>query len=180
MHLLAGDVVSWWRHWLGQHVTMAPGATVKGFVSEGSLYFMNGIAAMFLGISLMFTLLLARKWQAFLQHSKGFRAEFHALALPRALALPVVGLAIIVAMGIIPGEGSLWSDLLMVAVAIMYLFQGVAFCMPWWQREGPPHGGWRPLYIGLLVLPSLLVQGLALVGVASSLADFRTPRPPPA
>lgn len=158
---------------------MVSGATVKGFVSEGSLYFMNGIAAMFLGISLMLTLLLARKWQAFLHHSKAFRAEFHALALPRVLALPVVGLAIIVAMGVVPGEGSLWGDLLMVAIA-MYLFQGVAILYALVAAKGGSLWWLAPLYIGLLVLPSLLIQGLALVGVASSLADFRTPRLPPA
>lgn len=36
MHLLTGNVIIWWRHWLEQHVTMVSGATVEGFV-EGRL-----------------------------------------------------------------------------------------------------------------------------------------------
>lgn len=176
-HLLTGDVTTWWRQWLEQHVALVPGATVQGFIDEGSLSFMNGIVAMFFGVSLMLTLLLARKWQAFLHHSTAFRAEFHALSLPRALTLPVIGLAVMVALKVVPGVGSLWVDLLIVAV-MMYLFQGVATLYALTATKGLSSWWLAPLYLGLLILPSLMIQGLALVGIAGSLADFRTPNLP--
>lgn len=177
MHLFTDNVSAWWRHWLEQHVALVPGATVQGFVDEGSLSFMNGIVAMFFGISLMLTLLLARKWHALLHHSRAFRAEFHALSLPRMLALPVIGLAVMVAMEIVPGGGSLWADLLMVAV-LMYLFQGVATLYALVAAKGWSAWCLAPLYFGVLVLPSLMIQGLALVGMAGSLAEVKAPTSP--
>lgn len=132
---------------------------------------------MFFGISLMLTLLLTRKWQTFLHRSPAFRAEFHALSLPRILVLPVIVLAVMVAMEIVPGGGSLWADLLMVAVMV-YLFQGVATLYAVVAAKGWSAWWLAPLYFGLLILPSLMIQGLALVGMAGSLADFRTPNSP--
>jgi hypothetical protein len=174
VHLLTGDVTTWWRQWLERHIALVPGATVQGFIDEGSLVFMNGIVTMFFGVSLMLTLLSARKWQAFLHNSTVFRAEFHALSLPRALVLPVIGLAVMVAMKIVPGAGSLWVDLLIVAV-MMYLFQGIATLYTLAAAKGLSAWWLAPLYLGLLIFPSLMIQGLALVGMAGSLADFKIP-----
>lgn len=173
MHLLTDNVIIWWRQWLEQHVALVPGATVQGFIDEGALSFMNGIVTMFFGVSLMLTLLVARKWQAFLHHSTAFQAEFHALRLPRSLVLPVIGVAALVAMKILPGAGSLWVDLLIVAV-MLYLFQGVASLYALVAARGLSAWWVAPLYLGLLILPSLTIEGLALVGMVSSLIDFRT------
>ncbi|BAW79607.1 hypothetical conserved protein [Candidatus Nitrosoglobus terrae] len=172
-HLFIDDVTLWWKQWLEQHVTLVPGATVQEFIDEGSLAFMNGIVSLFFSASLMFTLLLARKWQSFLHHSTEFQAEFRALRLPRSLALLVIGLAIMVTLKVIPGAGSLWVDLLIVAI-MMYLFQGIAVLYALVTGKGLSAWWLTPLYIGLLFLPSLIIGGLALAGMADSLVSFKS------
>jgi hypothetical protein len=79
-----------------------------------------------------------------------------------------------VAMKIVPGAGSLWVDLLIVAV-MMYLFQGIATLYTLAAAKGLSAWWLAPLYFGLLIFPSLMIQGLALVGMAGSLADFKIP-----
>lgn len=172
MHLLTGNVVLWWRHWLERHVGIVAGATVEGFVEEGSLPFINGIVTVFFGISLMLTLLFARRWHMVLHRTETFRTEFQALTLPRTLALPVIGLAVLVVLGVVPGEGTLWGDLLMVAI-MMYLFQGLALLYALTAAAGISTLWVTPVYVGFFILPLLLIQGLAIIGVAGSVADFR-------
>jgi hypothetical protein len=58
---------------------------------------------------------------------------------------------------------------------MMYLFQGIATLYTLVAAKGLSAWWLAPLYLGLLILPSLMIQGLALVGMAGSLADFKIP-----
>jgi len=169
MHWITGDVVEFWRSWLGRAVAAVPGATVQGFERDGTLRLMNGLIAVMYGFALMFSLLCARWLQSLLYNPGGFGHEFQRLRLPR-LALPAI-------VGTIWAAGAaspiLVADFLMVAVMV-YFFAGlavvhglVAIRRLHWAWSAPP-------YVALFFAPQYAIVGLALVGAVDALIDFRT------
>lgn len=168
MHWVTGDVVAFWQSWLKRAVAAVPGATVQGFERDGTLRLMNGLVAVLYGFAMMFSLLCARWLQSLVYNPGGFGREFQRLRLPR-LALPVI-------VGAIWASGSvsqtLVADLLMVAI-MMYFFVGLAVVhgLVTIRRL---HWGWSaPPYVALAFAPQYALVGLALVGAADALIDFR-------
>lgn len=168
MHWVTGDVVAFWRSWLGRAVAAVPGATVQGFERDGTLRLMNGLVAVLYGFALMFGLLCARWLQSLVYKPGGFGTEFQRLRLPR-LALPAIVGAIWASGAVSP---ILVADLLMVAV-MMYFFVGLAVVHGLVAARGL-HWGWSaPPYVALIFAPQYAVVGLALVGAVDALIDFR-------
>ncbi|CAH9019305.1 hypothetical protein [Candidatus Nitrosacidococcus sp. I8] len=170
-HFAADNMPLWWKKWLEQHISLVPGATVQGFVNEGALEFMDGFVAMFFEASLICTILLARKWQSFLNQATTFRTEFSNLKLPKILTGLVIILGILITVEILPGPGSVWVDLLMAAI-MLYFFQGIAALYAILISKGLS-GWWLiPLYIILFSAPALIIKGVALIGIIRSLVDL--------
>ncbi|CAB1276913.1 DUF2232 domain-containing protein [Candidatus Nitrosacidococcus tergens] len=170
-HSVADNMSLWWKKWLEQHISLVPGATVQGFVNEGALELMDGFVAMFFEASLICTVLLARKWQSFLNQATTFRTELSSLKLPRILTGLIVILGILITVEILPGPGSVWVDLLMVAI-MLYFFQGVAALYA--ILASKKLSGWWLilLYIALFSAPTLIIKGVALIGIIRSLVDL--------
>jgi hypothetical protein len=171
MRVVTGDVVAWWQQWwVAQNIDAFTGVTVDEVARQGGFAIMNGVTAVILIVNLMLTILLARWWQAILYKPGGFRAEFHALRLPRVLVLPIIVLGGLIFGGFVR-TGAL-TDLFMVAV-IMYLFQGLAVMHGVVGGRGLSPWLLVPIYAGLLLVPPFVIQGLALLGVVDSIIDFR-------
>lgn len=174
MHLLTHDVVAWWQQWVEQAINQAnlEGVTIDQVIQEGALVLMNGLVAMFLGINLMLTILLARWWQSLLYNPGGFAREFYALRLPRNLTFLVILIAGLVLTGIINIRGHILTDLFIVSV-MLYFFQGLAAMHGMAAARGISQRWVLPIYMGLFILPPYIIAGLAIVGVTDSLINFR-------
>jgi hypothetical protein len=180
MHILTGDVIAWWKQWAEQTIRQAniEGVTVEQITQEGMLALMNGLVAMFFGMNLMLTVLLARWWQALLYNPGGFIKEFCALRLPRNLSFLAILLAAVVLTGIIDSKGHVLTDLFIIMV-MLYLFQGLAAMHAMAAGRGRSQLWVLPIYIGLFILPPHVIVGLAMVGITDSLINLRGQPPAP-
>lgn len=178
MHIITGDATAWWQQWIEQAVSPAniEGIAVNQLIQQSAMALMNGLVAMFFGLSLMLTILLARWWQGLLYNPGGFAKEFRALRLPRSLTILVILLAAIVLSGMLGRGGYVLIDLFIIAI-MMYLFQGLAAMHGMVAIRGLSQWWLLPAYIGLFILPPHFIVGLAMIGVADSLINFRS-RPP--
>ncbi|MBS1212439.1 MAG: uncharacterized protein H6R26_1055 [Proteobacteria bacterium] len=168
MHLVTGDVVAFWQGWLSRAVAGVPGATVRGFETDGTLRLMNGLAALFLGLAVMLSLLLARWMQSILYYPGGFGVEFRALGLPRIVSLIVVA-ALLAAGGV---SQVMLVDLLMVAI-MMYFFVGLAVIHGIVNKRNLPWVWAAPPYLAVIFMPQYAMVGLAFLGVADAFIRFR-------
>ncbi len=172
MHVLFGDVVTWWQDWLSEAIKGVKGATLEGFEREGTLRLMNGLVALMFGVLCMVSVLISRWWQSLLYHPGGFAQEFRSLRLPIVL-LPVTIIVLLLASSI---SQIFLADLFMVAVMI-YFFQGLAV-MHGVLAKHSASGWWiAPIYLGLMLMPQYLLTGLALVGAADTIVRFRVISP---
>ncbi len=176
MHMLTNDVVAWWQRWAEQAISQAhiEGITIEQLTQEGALALMNGLVAMLVGINLMLIVLLARWWQSLLYNPGGFAKEFYALRLPRSLTMVVILIAALVLTGAINSRGHILTDLFIVSV-MLYLFQGLAAMHGMAAARKVSQRWVLPVYVGLFILPPHIIAGLAMVGVADSLVNFRSP-----
>lgn len=168
MHALTGDVVAFWRAWLGRAVAAVPGATVRGFEENDTVRLMNGFMAVLYGLSLMLSLLLGRWLQSLVYHPGGFGAEFRRLRPPR-LVLP---LAVAAVWGAGYGNRVLMTDLFMVAM-MLYFFVGLAVLHGVVAVRNLGWGWLAPVYLALVYFPQAALSGLALLGAVDSLVNFR-------
>lgn len=168
MHLITGDAVAWWKNWLEMALSGVEGARLKGFEQDDTLKLMNGLVAVVYCVSLMFTMLIARWWQAILYNPGGFREEFHALRLPR-MVLPAVVVILVLAGA---ASKALLSDLFMVCI-VMYFFQGLAIMHALVATQRFGWGGLIPVYAALVFVTQYVLMGLALLGALDNLVDFR-------
>jgi hypothetical protein len=169
MHLVIGDVVLWWAQWFQQAI---PGFSDQTGGEIGAVDFIrlaNGFAAMFLGFGAMFTLFFTRWMQAALFNPGGFSREFVAQKLPRTLLIGILVLLVVTG----SFNQQIMSDLFMVSL-MLYFFQGLGVLHALVvHRQLGRHWLIAP-YLGLFLLPQILVPGMALMGVADSIVDFRS------
>ena len=168
MHGLTGDVVIWWKSWLTSVVHRVPGAKIEGFEQDNTLQQLTGFASLFFTLAIILSLLLARWWQSTLFYAGGFKEEFHNLRLPRSIFLWVC-VAGLFCYFQLPALG---SDFLPVTVAICAI-QGLATIHGIVNSRGGKVSLILPLYVLLLLKPVHAGYGLALVGIADILFDFR-------
>lgn len=168
IELLSGDATAFWKSWLQHAVKGVRGATVQGFEENGTLVLMNGLMAFLVGASAYLTLLLARWWQSLLYNPDQFGPEFQRLRLPRT-ALAVAAALLVVAHF---GRPALQMHLLLVGI-MMYAFQGLAVVHGVVAQRGIGWTGWLPPYLALVFVPQFGAVGLAVLGAADALANFR-------
>lgn len=169
MYIAVGDVVAWWNEWILTAMPEVRNATTGDGGLDDDIRLFNGLVAMGLGFSAMLTLLYARWMQGMLFNPGGFAAEFIAIKLPRT----VLVLVLVVLIAARAYNQSMMKDLFMIAMMV-YFMTGIAvlhgvFVQYRWNRN------WLVApYIGLMFLPYILIPGLAILGAADSLIDFRS------
>ncbi|MGR6035454.1 MAG: DUF2232 domain-containing protein [Candidatus Nitrosoglobus sp.] len=174
MHLVTGDVTTWWQQWIEQVMSQAniEGITVEQLTQANALILMNGLVAMLFGLNLMLTILLARWWQGLLYNPGGFVKEFYALRLPRNFTFFVILLSAVVLTGVLDSKTHILTDLFIIAV-MMYLFQGLAAMHGMAAVRGLSQLWLLPVYLGLFFLPLDFIIGLATFGITDSLINLR-------
>lgn len=171
MHLIVGDVVTWWSDWFKVVITNVDGATFDSFEEEGVLRIFNGFVAMVAGLAGMMTVLLARWMQSFLYNPEGYKTEFVSLMLPKMM-LPVV-VAILFVAGMIKDE--LMADLFIVGV-VVYFFQGLATLHGLGTKKRWNKSWFAVPYLALMFVPQILIPGFAAFGALDTTMDFRAIR----
>ncbi len=169
-----GDVASWWQTLIENLIEnrQMGSPNIDLAIKQGSFELMNGFLTMVLGLSLILTILLARWWQALLYNPGGFRAEFHALSVPKSLAVAATALGALVFSGTV-ATSSIWVDLFMVSMMV-YLVQGLAVIHGMVGGRGLSSWWLAPIYVGLFFVPPHVILGLVMVGLVDSLVDFRS------
>jgi hypothetical protein len=174
--VLTDDVDGWWRDRLeafGRSLAEQGG----GFLTPEEIDLIAGMAHTFslvvFSLFLVLMLLLARWWQALLYNPNGFRAEFQALILPRALspiaALVAVGALLQLGNGI---DSGLASDFMIILV-VLFGIQGLAVIHHRVTKLNLSGAWLMGLYLLLVLLPHLVGTALAVVGIGDTFADFR-------
>lgn len=171
VHLWSGDPVGVWRAALEgglrpaleQMATGREPAQLDRLLDEMALV-MTALLAISLVVSSCLSLFVARWWQALLYNAGGFQREFHALRLERVFVLPAL---VLLAAGMM-AQGGLrqWLLELVAVVAVVYMFQGLAFVHRTVAARNA-HTGWLVAMYGLLVL--MLPQMGAALAVAGLL-----------
>ena len=125
-------------------------------------------------LGLISALLLARWWQSALFNPGGFREEFHALRLPRALVFAtMVGL---LGLLLVP---SFTSGAIRDAVILMlslYLFQGLSVMHYYFYTRGIPRIGSIGLYGTFFVLPHFILLFVTCVGLVNACVGWTPAR----
>ncbi|CAI8883289.1 hypothetical protein [Methylococcus capsulatus] len=168
IELISGDSAAFWKGWLQHAVKGVKGATVQGFEENGTLVLMNGLIPLLVGASAFLTLLLARWWQSLLYNPDQFGPEFQRLRLPRTALAAVVALLLLVHFL----RPALEMHILLVGIMI-YAFQGLAVVHGVVTQRGIGWTGWLPPYLALVFVPQFGAVGLAVLGAADALANFR-------
>lgn len=176
MHLAVGDVTQWWADWLERLVKALPPGTdlrMDDDTRRQLASVLTGVVGAATAVNVGATVLLARWWQGLLYNPGGFREEFQALRLPRAL-LPATGLAALLALlqGGTPGGSMLGAELLLLAT-VLYMFQGLAVVHRRLRGRTYAKGWLVLLYVTLALLPQYAVFLLGLIGASDVVLDFR-------
>lgn len=177
IHLFTADAVAFWRE--GLETMLRPAIEQSGLMTDPQQInlWLSEIARLFTGVvastlmlSLIFSLFIARWWQAMLYNAGGFRREFHTLRLSRKMALPmllVLGFALI-------GSGDtalMATDLLLVGLTL-YMIQGLSLAHGA-AAKFDAHMAWLvALYSLMLVAPPQVGVLLAAAGFASTWLNF--------
>lgn len=122
-----------------------------------------GAAYMFLSIML---LMLARWMQAALYNPGGFRQEFHRLRIEQKVALPLVGVMLLMNFGEFIPSGWVLYLVLPLVISGIALVHGVVA----WKKVP---GMWLVTFYLVLMLP-YMVQFLVLLALIDSWYDFRS------
>ena len=135
---------------------------------DSVLQMMPAIIAVGMMLSALIGLLLGRWWQAALYNPGGFAREFNQLRLGKVMAA-VTTLLMILAM-------SLDVKLLMllaVVLLVSYLIQGLALVHGIIDARGLNKAWLFGLYLGLFLLPQMVVLPLSVFGLTDAWIDFR-------
>lgn len=173
LRVFTGDVTVWWGQWL-DHVLAQSHVHVSQSARSSTLTVINGVVASSMGLSFVLMVLIARWWQAALYNPGGFRAEFHALRLPRLLAVPVLlAVAVLAVTGVqAAGPTGALLDVLFVATMV-YMFQGLAVAHGYVAARKLSVGWLVALYVGVFLAPPYAVMLLAAVGLSDAALDYR-------
>lgn len=175
MRLIYEDINLFWSQWLANTVKYVPGASVQGFVREGSLPFVNGLVSSMLTACMILTILISRWLQSTLYNPGAFFKEFCLLRIPKAAAW-IALLALLIYAGLTFGKGNILSELLMIA-AVAFTFQGLATLHNATQTLGLPRMWFLVAYLLLFLTPRFAISILSLAGLIDSFVDFRNRKP---
>jgi hypothetical protein len=175
-YLLPGSPAEFWNGQLQVLVTQfeesglmdrASAEAVAGQIAS----WMGGILAAGLFLQLVFSLLMARWWQALLFNPGGFQAEFHGFRISRILG--AIGLAAVALLVVpTPEMPELFRYLGVLMMAILFL-QGLAVAHGILAKTGSPQAWLVVLYLLLIFLMPQAVMVLATIGLVDVWIDFR-------
>ena len=128
---------------------------------------MTGFVTMAFLLNVIFSLFIARVWQAMLYNPGGFQQEFHGLQFGKKVAIFSL---VVATLALLPENiiGYISKDLLML-VMMIYVLQGVAVVHALVALKGL-HWAWL---IGLYLLVFLMSQLVAITGYIDTWLDFR-------
>jgi hypothetical protein len=144
-------------------------AATRAALVEGMAQWMTGTLAAAYFLQLVASLLLARWWQSLLYNPGGFRQEFHALRLSRALAAVAVPLF----------AGLFFAGLpellryLALPVAAAFFLQGLALAHGQLAAFNAGPGWLVGIYVLVVVAPPYAFMALTTAGYADAWMDFR-------
>lgn len=168
---LPADPHQWWLEQLQQFLERALGAEAVAEVPPEDLQtlarLMPGLLGLMSVAGLFVSLMLGRWWQALLYNPGGFRRDFHALSMGRALALAVVVLAGLGAAGLDVAANAALAGM---AAA---LFHGVAIVHALVAKLPQGILWLAPFYVLLVFMLPYLGLMLAVAGVLDTVLDFR-------
>lgn len=168
IQLYTGDAVLWWEQWLELAAYSIQGATIDSFESDGSLFLINGLVAVMLGLTSMMALLLARYLQSYQFNPGGFQDEFYNLYVPGSAFM---GGIVMLFMGYMISEFLVYD--LLAILTMMYAFQGLAIFHSNVAKKGHSHGFLVPVYLLLMIFPQHMFTGLAMLGLLDIFMNFR-------
>lgn len=172
-HLMVGDPAAWWKANFDEFFAQA----TESMMMDQQMVFqqnldtwagiMTGFVTMAFLLNVIFSLFIARSWQAMLYNPGGFRGEFHGLRFGKQLA--IVSL-VIASLALLPDSllVSISKDLLML-IMMIYVLQGIAVVHAIVGMKGL-HWAWL---VGLYVLVFLMPQFVAITGYIDTWMDFR-------
>lgn len=175
MHVFTGDVVEFWQDWIKNVIASIPKAKIPEVENQSVLRLWNGFVGLLYGVGLISALFIARWMQALAYYPGGFRMEFRELRLPRmALVIAVAAVWL----------GGLYDPILQgdwfIAAMLIFSVAGLATLLGYMAlRKFSP--SWNfPLYLTVILFPSLAIPGLAMIGAMDCFIDFRNQgkRPP--
>lgn len=130
--------------------------------------YMTGIVAAGFMLNIILCLIIGRAWQARLYNSGGFRREFLALRLGKALTLVFAALMVLAL--------TLHKEFVVGLLAlflVLYLFQGVAVVHAWVDAKGGS-SAWLVLFYALLVFVWQALAAVPLFGMMDAWIDVRS------
>ena len=171
-HLLVGDAALWWK----THFDALFAQAIEAMTLDQQMAFkenletwsaiMTGFVAMIVSLQVVFSLFIARSWQAVLYNPGGFRQEFRGLRFGKQIA--IVSLVIVILTFIPSFIAAISADLLML-VLMLYVLQGVAAIHAIAGMKGL---NW-PWLLGFYLVVILAPQLVAIAGYADTWLDFR-------
>jgi hypothetical protein len=172
-HMTVGDTVLWWREILDKvfaETLEQPGMAEMGLMLENTPQFMTALMATAFFVSMIFSVFLARWWQAALYNPGGFREEFYAIRLSTPAA--AIGSLLMVWAAISSSPGSFAIDLAII-VGMYASVSGIAL-VHHWVATTSANKSWLILMYLLLafVAPQILVV-LAILGFADAWLNIR-------
>ena len=172
-HMAVGDTVMWWREMLDRvfaETLAQPGMAEMGLMLENTPQFMTALMATAFFVSMVFSVCLARWWQATLYNPGGFREEFQAIRLNTPTA--IVGSLMMVGAAISSSPGSFAIDLAII-VGMFASIAGIALVHHWVATTSANKSWLILLYLLLaFVAPQILVI-LAILGFADAWLNIR-------
>ncbi|MCI0506917.1 MAG: hypothetical protein L0Z73_12515 [Gammaproteobacteria bacterium] len=172
-HLIVGDTAAWWQSNFDEFFAQA----TESMMMDQQMVFkqnletwsaiMTGFVTMAFLLNVIFSLFIARSWQAMLYNPGGFREEFHGLRFGKQVA--IVSL-VIASLALLPESVITYisKDILML-VLMLYVMQGIAMVHAIVGIKGL-HWAWL---VGLYLLVTLVPQLVAITGYIDTWLDFR-------
>ena len=177
IYAVLDDPVAWWRAILDQFFSQALSQAQLPDGVMGTAEALDAMSAMMTGlmasafiVSLIFSLVLGRWWQATLYNPGGFKQEFLSLRLDKTSA--VIAVVVMIAAFVADGFGNIATDLAAVILTIASI-PGLALMHDWVANGGGNTIFLIVLYVLLLFAMPQMTAALALTAIIDSWIDLR-------
>lgn len=177
LHILHPDIVAWWQHFFQEALVKSPlimklklGADELAHIASTLAATATGFAVTAILVFNVLLLMLARFWQSMLFNSGGFKKEFLALSMSRAVAIAALVIAVL-------GYFKLGFIEDIVAVVLLpFFFSGLSFIHHWVEIKPQYLFVLFILYfaIATIVLAFYAVTVVVTLGLLDSFVHWRS------
>jgi len=168
MHITIEHLYAWWQLAFNHLKASNPFKfTPEQFmqIHENMPPLLSALAISGFMICLITSTLLSRWWQSVLFNPGGFREEFYALRLPRALAFPsLLGIFVLL---FTATQAPLFLRDVFILLMLLYLFQGLATIHRFVYTHGLSKAWLTGMYILFFLVPHVMIF-VSCVGIADS------------